>query len=412
MADQHGLFWNSESSDRVYDADSFSEWLRKFFTTGVFAGELFTTATSGMGISVSAGYCNIDGKVRFFDTASTFTLSAANSTYPRIDTVVIERNDTNREITMKVVTGLVSGTTPSPTAPVRSGGVYQLVVAQVLVKAGATSISNEDITDTRMDSTVCGYVTGTVSQINFDQITAQWTDYIENFESDQQAAFEAWFEDMKDQLSEDAAGHLQLEIDALDDRIDGLGETLQLDVLGPFEGGDNATAAHELGDYFIWKNDYLAVATTAIAIGDTIYDKVTTETITEAIESIRSALNTLSNVVSGHTTTLASHTSTLNTHTSQINSLKNLVEVFTYSKSGVSIGANSSSGAVNISCSRSGYTLVGIIGISKSGTSSSFCFPYDWYVSGSTAVVYLRNTTSSSTTLKVEAQVLMRKNNI
>ena len=39
MANAYGLFWNSVSSDRVYDADSFAEWLNKFFTTGVFNGE-------------------------------------------------------------------------------------------------------------------------------------------------------------------------------------------------------------------------------------------------------------------------------------------------------------------------------------------------------------------------------------
>ena len=29
-------FYNSDNGDRVYDADSFSEWLRPFFKTGVF----------------------------------------------------------------------------------------------------------------------------------------------------------------------------------------------------------------------------------------------------------------------------------------------------------------------------------------------------------------------------------------
>lgn len=231
MADTHGLFWNSNDGDRVYDADSFSEWLTKFFTTGVFNGELQVSANSGMTVSVASGYANINGKVRFFDSATSITLSAASATNPRIDTIVVERNDTNREITLKAVTGSYSGNTPVPTAPTRSGSVYQLVLAQITVPAGATAISAANIKDTRMDSTLCGYVTGTVDELDFDQLTAQWTAYITDYATDQLAEFETWFDAMKDQLSEDAAGNLQEEIDTIntaigDTDISGIGDDI------------------------------------------------------------------------------------------------------------------------------------------------------------------------------------------
>ena len=69
MADakNNGYFWNSDNADRVYDADSFSNWLKKFFTTGVFSGDLMVTPAGGMSLSVSPGYCNIEGKVRIFE---------------------------------------------------------------------------------------------------------------------------------------------------------------------------------------------------------------------------------------------------------------------------------------------------------------------------------------------------------
>lgn len=47
--DEYGYFWNSNEHDRVYDADSFSNWLRKFFTTGVFQNDLQVTADRGSG---------------------------------------------------------------------------------------------------------------------------------------------------------------------------------------------------------------------------------------------------------------------------------------------------------------------------------------------------------------------------
>ena len=208
MANEYGLFWNSVSSDRLYDADSFSEWLKKFFTTGVFNGDLQVLAASGMDVTVQPGYANIEGKVRFFDTATTFTLAPASGTYPRIDTIVVERNDTDREITVKYVQGTYSGNTPTPTAPVRAAGVYQIVLAQIYVAVGATEIAQGNITDTRPNNTLCGWVVGTVDRVDVEQMTAQVQDEMET-----------WFEGMKDQLSEDAAINLQNQINTINSEI-------------------------------------------------------------------------------------------------------------------------------------------------------------------------------------------------
>ena len=219
MANEYGLFFNSDGGDRTYDADDFAEWLHKFFTTGVFNGDLFVEEDSGMNIKVGTGYANIEGKVRFFSTPTSFTVPAANSTYPRIDTVVCECDYTNRLISLKYIQGSYSGSTPSATPPVRTGGVYQLVLAQINVQAGATEITQSKITDTRTDSDLCGIVTGTVEEISFDEIIAQWETYVNEFTTEQLNEFEEWFDHMKDQLSEDAAGHLQLEIDDLGEEI-------------------------------------------------------------------------------------------------------------------------------------------------------------------------------------------------
>ena len=258
MADtSNALFYNSENGDRVYDADSFEHLLKRFFTSGVFAGCCQVTADGeGMTCSMAAGYSNCDGKVRFFGSASALALQNAHATYDRIDTVVIERNDSNREITAKVITGGYSAT-PTPTTPVRSGGVCQLVVAQIYVAAGAVRITQANITDKRPDASVCGYVMCAVDTPDFSELYAQFTtqadEVIENTESDlnnwkeefegdfeewrdgfkddaeeweggfedaaeewytvQTGAFETWFDHIKDQLDSDAAGHLQNEID-------------------------------------------------------------------------------------------------------------------------------------------------------------------------------------------------------
>lgn len=227
MADQHGLFWDSRGGDRKYNADSMEEWLKPFFVTGVFNGQLQVTATTGMGISVASGYCNVGGKVKLFDDATTFTLEAASAVLDRVDTVVIERNNTDRDITLKVVTG-----TPGEgaTAPVRSDTIYQLVLAQISVATGVVGITQEDITDTRTDSELCGYVCATVDEIDFDQITAQFNSWFESFKTSSSAEiasfesvaanqFNVWFNTLRYILDGDVAGHLQNEIDVLDDKV-------------------------------------------------------------------------------------------------------------------------------------------------------------------------------------------------
>lgn len=217
MADGYGLFWNSDSGDRKYDAQSFEKWLKKFFTSGVFEGDLQVLASSGMTVQVQTGYSNVNGKVGLFESATNVTLSAANSRYPRIDTIIIERNDANRVIQIDKVTGAYTGKNPQPTAPIwdEAQGIYQLVLAQIYVRAGVSSISQEDITDKRTDTDVCGYIAGTVNEMDFSQFTAQFEAYFSTFEATQLAEFETWFEHMKDQLDEDAAGHLQAEVDDL-----------------------------------------------------------------------------------------------------------------------------------------------------------------------------------------------------
>lgn len=259
MADQYGLFFNSVNGDRIYDADSFAEWLNKFFTTGIFNGELEVIADSGMVVDVTPGYANINGKVRFFEQAQAFTLDPASGVYPRIDTIVVRLDTTNRIITTEYVKGEYSGLSPVPTAPVRTNGLYELVLAEIYIGAGATQILSNDITDKRADDSVCGWVTSTVEGVPMDQIVSQMN-----------AQFMTWFEAMKDQLSEDAAGHLQLEIDTLEGALNNLSTTVNNHnlSLGIVENGTTAEQLHRKGQFFVL-NGRFCYAKEDIAEGDT-----------------------------------------------------------------------------------------------------------------------------------------------
>lgn len=229
MADgrDYGYFWNDDGSgDRTYNADSFEYWLKKFFTTGVFAGDLQVTAGGSYTVKVATGYANVNGKVKDFYNTETFTVPSANSTYPRIDTIVVRRDDTNKIISLQYVTGTYSGRDPVPTAPTRSGAIYELVLAEIYVGAGATEILQKDITDKRADKTVCGIVTGTVEEVDFSQFASQFNSYYNEFKSGKRADFETWFENIKGKLSGDIAGSLQNQIDIAREQLANIGNTI------------------------------------------------------------------------------------------------------------------------------------------------------------------------------------------
>lgn len=197
---QYANFYNSVNGDRKYDADSFAEWLRPFFTTGVFNGELQVTGGNGdMSINVAPGNANINGKMKNFEVAKTLTLDLADASLPRIDNIVIRRDDANRDFYIMVQKGSY-GETPTAPSPVRENEIYDLVIAQVLVAPATIAITQSAITDTRMDNDLCGWVTGTVEEISFDQIVAQWQAYMSEFEEENLNAFNTWFNSIKSSI--------------------------------------------------------------------------------------------------------------------------------------------------------------------------------------------------------------------
>lgn len=292
MAEQFAFFYNSDidqngEEDRVYDADSMSEWLKKFFTTGVFVGDLQVTSNNNMTVNTAPGHCYIDGKLKPFKE-KTLTLDTADASLDRIDLIVAERNDTERDFFIKVVNG---GYSSQPVAPelVRNGVIYQLCLAQVYVAAGAVRITQAEITDTRAISALCGYVAATVKQIDFTQMQAQFDSYFGQYKNQIEADYAAyeeiirqleeqgaldlttalatfqeqfttWFEDIKGQLDGDIAGHLQNEITEHEDRLALLEYMLiQDDITAPInlaETGDPVVLVDESGSAILADWEY------------------------------------------------------------------------------------------------------------------------------------------------------------
>lgn len=103
----------------------------------------------------AGGNAWIPGGYRFYnDAVASLTIATADPTNPRIDLVIAGINTTgaNYVATVSVVTGTPAA---SPVAPALPTGNY-IVLAQVAVAAGATTITQANITDERQIASLQG----------------------------------------------------------------------------------------------------------------------------------------------------------------------------------------------------------------------------------------------------------------
>lgn len=207
MAITYGFF-NSVDGDRKYNADQMSKYFAGLIGTGVFQnynGGLQVTAGSGLTVNVQSGRAVIGSALKWIenDAVLSLSLTAAHAVLNRYTAVVIQLDSNNRLIDIVTKDG---ANATNPVKPAISNN--ELCLAYVYVGAGATSISQSNITDTRSDSTVCGWISGLVDQVDtttlFDQWEAAYSENIaemESWEATQKAAFDAWFATLTDELS-------------------------------------------------------------------------------------------------------------------------------------------------------------------------------------------------------------------
>lgn len=200
-------FFNDVNDDRVYFSEDFARYFKKYFTNGVFNNELKVSANNDMTITIAPGDANIEG-YRYTNTEDLIKIiDNADGTLSRIDNVVLRLDLTNRLISILVVKGSFASSPEAP-ALVRNTTTYDLRLAKITVSPGATSIAQDDIEDTRLNSADCGNVVSTVQQLDTEDIFVQY-----------QTAFDQWFEQIKGKLSTDQAGNLQNQIDDINDLL-------------------------------------------------------------------------------------------------------------------------------------------------------------------------------------------------
>jgi hypothetical protein len=168
-----------------------------------------------MTVVVSPGFAVIEGGLCLEENSRTLAITASDPQFDRIDTIVVRwnENDAVRTADLHVIQGVPSRNPVRPELT-REGSIYEIGIADVFVTHGVVTITNEKITDTRMEAERCGIVSS-VSEWDTTTIYQQIQSELAHFKSTEEADFTTWFDYMKDQLTEDAAGRLQTEVDEI-----------------------------------------------------------------------------------------------------------------------------------------------------------------------------------------------------
>ena len=143
-------FFNSQNHDRMYNATDFNELISTIKSDGIdnYGDKLEVSAGQGLSVLVSTGKCFFNNHWLYNDSAYQVELEEASIVAPRIDAIVVEVNDTERDVFLKSVSGNPSNT-PVPPTLIDSGSVHQHLLAYVDVAKEASAIG--DITDERSE---------------------------------------------------------------------------------------------------------------------------------------------------------------------------------------------------------------------------------------------------------------------
>ena len=166
MAELSGFF-NSSNGDRLYDSADFARYFGQLVTNGIFyyiPTNLQVTPGGGMAISVAPGSAWINGYEYTNTEPVNFTLATASGVNPRIDRIVIRWSLPLRSINLEVLQG-AGAVNPSPVALTRTADVYELGIADILIPAGVASVTSQNITDTRLNQSLCGLISSLVSSV-------------------------------------------------------------------------------------------------------------------------------------------------------------------------------------------------------------------------------------------------------
>lgn len=226
---ENSWFFNAEQTgedeyDRAYLAEDFAKYFSLFISNGVFPNpstglQVVAADTPDMTVTLKPGYAFINGYAYENTSDYVFNIDVADGVLDRIDCIFIRFYLADRTIKAYKEVGKASSA-PSPGELIRTEDYWDLCVAQIAADHGVTAITQSAITDTRLDTDLCGIVHAVVDQIDTKTLYTQIQTDLEEFKSMSQVEFDEWFESIKDKLSGDVAASLQQQVNDLKENIE------------------------------------------------------------------------------------------------------------------------------------------------------------------------------------------------
>lgn len=216
-------FYNSKNGDRRYDAIQMSSIFDGIICDGViqhYGQAMIVKASSGMTITVGSGRAWFDHTWTLNDAVLPLTLSKSEVLLNRYDAVVIDVNwsDSVRANAIKIVKGTAASNPSKPTMASTSEH-HQYPLAYIYVGAGATSISQGNITNC-IGTSACPYVTAPLEKMEIDDLIAQWQSQWNQQLSIYKTSFNTWFNNLKDILDGNTEAKLAADILELQNKFD------------------------------------------------------------------------------------------------------------------------------------------------------------------------------------------------
>ncbi|MFK4948461.1 pyocin knob domain-containing protein [Lactococcus formosensis subsp. formosensis] len=201
----------SINGSNMYSDKDFRRFYANIFSSGIIPNvdlegnlslQVLQTETPSMNIRVGPGVDMINGGHIMNTAIKEFPIPAPLTTQERIDCIVAQWNDSTNsgDIIYKKNT----------TQIVRSQDIWEHKLAEIVVPANASSISQANITDTRANPDVCGY-SSPFEKIDVGDLVAQFKALTDEYNLE----FQAWFENLKNQLDDNQAANLQNQIDTI-----------------------------------------------------------------------------------------------------------------------------------------------------------------------------------------------------
>lgn len=206
--------------DRAISSAPYRKLIKSLFSDGVLPNpstNLQVSAGTGMKVNLYAGFAICNGCQKLQESNTALDIATASAVNDRIDTVVLRLNDNDdvRECEFYVLTG-TPAVAPVRPALTQTDSIWEIGLADVLVKANSTQISNANITDTRYETARCGVISS-ISEFDTTTLYQQIQSDLQEFREVNQANFIAWVESLKSKLAENVAANLQLQIDEINE---------------------------------------------------------------------------------------------------------------------------------------------------------------------------------------------------